>query len=760
MKAAPRTPAELFSAPVRYVVPLFQRPYVWNEQDQWAPLWADVVNLAESALASAESSTNVPPHFLGAVVVEQQRGQVGFIPIWHIIDGQQRFTTLQLLIDAVQEIVDELGEPRDSRALQSLVLNDPDLAAHEDDQFKVWPTNRDEDAFRAAMTNGSEVPSAMSAKPIARAHKFFKEAARQWAITDPADDGEVKRRLHALVVCLRSHLRVVAIDLDEDDNAQVIFESLNYRGSRLLAADLIKNLVFQQAKLQGLDVFKLYDTYWSQLDGDQWRADVTQGRLRRPRIDTFMNHWLVMKLHREVSSDRIYAEFRDHIASRSLSLVELLRELSSDANVYDSFENRPATTREGVLHYRVIDALDSSVIMPVVLWLLRWPEDDLPTPQRDKALGAIESWLVRRALLRLTSKDLNRTTFDLLEHLSQAGPAHAGDVVESYLLAQESPSRVWPDDESLAAKLAHAPLYQELTRPRLRMILEALEDDIRAGSMGEGVICPRGLTVEHVMPQSWRANWPLAAPDPDAERARDERVQTLGNLTLVTGSHNSALSNRPWLAPGGAGKRDYLLANSHLKLNAHLLLNDQVWLDGSIEQRTSELSARLLKIWPRPAGGASTASLVKELWADPSSTMKEAQASGGGAAAQLTREQRDPEAWLMGVADDRGFGQEFRLIVEQARALGLFVRFQNNWWIAKVTPQGQGNTTLIDLSADLETWVNEANLAAFLGCEPSVVRAALGAPHRPLEPQLVEGWVETLRDLFTHRTSSEGVASQ
>lgn len=748
MKAAPRTPAELFSAPVRYVVPLFQRPYVWNEEEQWAPLWTDVVNLAETTLATAGSSSTVPPHFLGAVVVEQQRGQVGFIPIWHIIDGQQRFTTLQLLIDAVQEVVDELGDPRDSRALQSLVLNDPDLAAHDDDQFKVWPTNRDEDAFRAAMTNGSDVPAPMSATPIARAHKFFKEAAGEWAIAESTDEDEIKSRLHALVVCLRSHLRVVAIDLDEDDNAQVIFESLNYRGSRLLAADLIKNLVFQHAKLQGLDVFKLYNSYWSQLDGDQWRKEVTQGRLKRPRIDTFMNHWLVMKLHREVSSDRIYAEFRDHIASSGVPLVALLSELSADAKVYDSFENRPPTTREGLLHYRVIDALDSSVMMPLVLWLLRWPEDRLPTDQREKALRIIESWLVRRAILRLTSKDLNRTTFDLLEHLADKGPEQAGDVIESYLLSQESVSRIWPDDESVETELSRVPLYLAITRPRVRMILEALEDDIRAGSMGEGVLCPRGLTVEHILPQSWRANWPLDDSDPVAERSRDDRIQTLGNLTLVTGSHNAGLSNRAWEMEGGPGKREYLLKNSQLKLNALLLLTDQGWSDAAIEARTAELTHRLLRIWPRPEGGRRTASLIAHTNLGGASISSDAQAAGG--AAQLTREQRDPEVWLKGVADERGLGVEFRRIVDEARALGLFVRFQNNWWIAKVTPPNQGNTTLIDLGTDLVCSIDENNVAQYLGCGRELVRQKLGS-HRdgPLDPDTVGPWLESVRSLFT-----------
>lgn len=600
MKATPRTPAELFSAPVRYLIPLFQRPYVWTQEKQWEPLWADVVSVAEAILHSPDPAS-VPPHFLGAVVVEQQRGQVGFIPSWHVIDGQQRLTTLQLLLDAVQEVAEELGDSKDAKALQSLVVNDPDLTAYSDDEFKVWPTDRDEDAFRASMTNGVVPDQSHAATAIARAHAFFSRAARDWALdTDDAGPDAVTR-IHALVVGLRNHLRVVAIDLEDGDNAQVIFETLNYRGSVLLAADLIKNLIFQRAKSQGLDVFGLYSGYWRDLDGDWWRTEVKQGRLMKPRIDTFINHWLVMKLRREVASDRIYAEFRDNIATPGTALDGLLAEISRDAGLYAAFESQPPQTTEGQFHYRVLEALDSGVMMPLVLWFLRWNDAELPITQRTKAFQALESWLVRRAILRLTTKDLNRAVLDLLARLDQAGPQTAGDLLEQVLASQESASRLWPSDDDVRRALLESELYLLLTRPRLRMILEALEDQTRAGNYGEGTPCPRGLTIEHILPQGWRENWPITPEDAEAAASRDHLLHTLGNLTLVSGSLNPALSNRPWCTDDGQGKRDYLMCHSELKLNASLLkAHVDAWDEASIVARTEVLATAIVRIWRRP----------------------------------------------------------------------------------------------------------------------------------------------------------------
>lgn len=129
MKAQTLTPAALFGSHIRYVVPLFQRPYVWKRDEQWAPLWDDVRTLAEKVLETPPGygAPAVPPHFLGAIVVDQQLNAAGFIQVRHVIDGQQRLTTLQLLLDAAQEVTEKHGTPLDAETLKVLVLNQPQV---------------------------------------------------------------------------------------------------------------------------------------------------------------------------------------------------------------------------------------------------------------------------------------------------------------------------------------------------------------------------------------------------------------------------------------------------------------------------------------------------------------------------------------------------------------------------------------------------------------------------------------------------------
>lgn len=154
----------------------------------------------------------VPPHFLGAIVLDQQRIPAGFIAMRHVVDGQQRLTTLQLLLDAAQSVVEKHGAPMDAQALRVLILNDAAIAQHPDQVYKVWPTDRDQDAFRAAMDDDSEVGASLAETRIALAHSFFVTRIAAWAVVED-DPTTTVQRLGALVRALRDHLKLVVIDL-------------------------------------------------------------------------------------------------------------------------------------------------------------------------------------------------------------------------------------------------------------------------------------------------------------------------------------------------------------------------------------------------------------------------------------------------------------------------------------------------------------------------------------------------------------------
>lgn len=610
MQAQTLTPSSIFGHHIRYVVPIFQRPYVWTEEDQWRPLWEDICVVADQILAPQASnfygSTEVAPHFLGAIVLDGQSTPSGYVTVRHVIDGQQRLTTLQLLLDAVQLVAERHGDERDAHALRVLVLNSPEIAQHDYETFKVWPTNHDQPAFQEAMSTKTLIADEFRNHAIAKAHSFFVDAAMLWATTE-VEPSEVSTRINALVRTLRDHLKLVVIDLERGDNAQVIFETLNHRGVPLLAADLIKNFVFQAAEAQGAQVQELYESHWKRFDEPYWREPVRQGRLFRPRVDVFMNHWLTMKLQYEVPADRIFTEFRSLVVRENIAASSALAEISNDAELYVHAQTAPYSTAVGQFQYRVIRALDSSVVTPVLLFLLRARELGTDTQQFEKALRCVESWVVRRALLQATSKDLNRLVVDLLRSLASADQVRLGDATETFLGEQSSDSRLWPTNEMLAEALVVHPTYK-LRKPRLRMLLEALEDQSR-GRLSEGESCPRNLSIEHVMPQSWQENWAPDASEDETEE-RNRLLHTLGNLTLVSGRLNPALSNRPWTTDknGNRSKRDYLLENSNLKLNAEIAAkNPEAWTTTDIRNRSNVLIDRICEIWPRPERGSSRA---------------------------------------------------------------------------------------------------------------------------------------------------------
>ena len=143
---------KLFRRNVRFVVPRFQRPYVWSKELNWEPLWDDVLAVMEN-IGGAEDA---PAHFLGAVVLDHQRAPYGTTEVRQVIDGQQRLSTLQLLLAAARDVAIGLNLPeRYVTSLRRMTLNDDEMSVDPDDTYKVWPTNADRIPFRDAMGAGS-----------------------------------------------------------------------------------------------------------------------------------------------------------------------------------------------------------------------------------------------------------------------------------------------------------------------------------------------------------------------------------------------------------------------------------------------------------------------------------------------------------------------------------------------------------------------------------------------------------------------------
>jgi hypothetical protein len=320
MKSDTITIEQLFQNRRQYCVPFYQRAYVWTLEDQWEQLCEDIRAKADARLQNGKRT----PHFLGAVVLEPQphEGLIG-VETYHIIDGQQRLTTLQYVLTAALLALNSSGNQAFAHSVTGCLANgNPETmldAATE--RFKVWPTFRDRAHYRAALTAtdltelaerfpahftqaGELRKIGMEHPPALAALWYFTHQFQQWL--DTGDGQPASSRAEALVMAILRDLKVVSIVLDADDDAQIIFETLNGRGAQLHATDLIRNYIFMRADRDKADPLALYNNLWSEFESPYWAEEQRRGRLKKPRLEWLIHSTLQAELHEDVDLARIY----------------------------------------------------------------------------------------------------------------------------------------------------------------------------------------------------------------------------------------------------------------------------------------------------------------------------------------------------------------------------------------------------------------------------------------------------------------------
>lgn len=587
-----RTPQELFALPLRYEIPDFQRRYVWEEEEQWAPLWSDVEALAQSTLDGHQGND---AHFMGAIVLQQMENATGTIQRRIVVDGQQRLTTLQLLINAIQGLLKQQGHSDPATRLGALVANSGGhFSGNRDHAFKVWPTIVDRTAFKHAMSKQSTTDHADSR--IVRAHRYFQSQADQWLGMLSVDSGERPKAADALEAAVSRRLLIVVIDLGDKDDPHVIFETLNARGTPLLQSDMVKNKILYDAKIEisedGSEA-SAGQKIWP-FDQDWWAADVGRGLQRRPRIDVYLNHWLTLRNHTETKPYNEFNVFNTYAKRKGTPVETIAADLDRVGQIYRDVEQEGRRTDIArFLERRKV--MNVGVITPLLLWLL---EAKLSAVKLANCIRALESFLVRRVVCGLSARSLGELFVGLIQKLDEDATGRKDQVLVSYLAEparQQSQAALWPTNELLQERLVREPLYLYLTRGRLRMVLEAIEEELRTNK-AESKEVPRGLHIEHIMPQKWHDNYPLVGEvNEEAKADRDRAIHTIGNLTLVNGQLNAALSNAPW-----DRKRETLDAHSVLHLNRRLVKKGpEVWDEVAIEQRARWLHKQAVKVWPQ-----------------------------------------------------------------------------------------------------------------------------------------------------------------
>lgn len=611
MQTTIKTPAAIFSLPQRLLVPLFQRPYVWNEKEQWEPLWNDVKRTTERFLESGGSSCT--PHFMGAVVTQSVAIPIGELPANIIIDGQQRLTTIQILLDAIQLQATVHGEMRIAEMLTDLTHNKEYYCKTHEDRFKVWPTNHDRPAFREVMSATHPFDHHSLQHRLSRivlAHAYFTTMIAEFVQENGTTD--IPQRLGAIEKVVRELFQIVVIQLDAEENAQEIFETLNARGSLLTAADLVKNFVFQNLRESGADVEQLYNEYWLELEDAFWERETQTGAVKIQLSSLFLFHWLNSQTDDEFVIGETFTRFKRYaLQDTDLTMVELLVRIKHASKVYRSYieasESRHiATTRYELFAYRM-GVIEADTFRAVVLALHdsdRNTLSPLSAERFNRCLQLIETWLVRRVILRLPTTGLNRSVKELLSTLRANEHGRADEVINKFIISQTAQSSYMPDDTEIERELLSMPTYKRMAKNRLRMILEAIEDNINgfdsnAEARGTNRVPTRVLTIEHLMPQTWETHWTQPA-DGDSNQ-RTIRIHQLGNLTLLRHGLNSAISNGSWT--GAQGKYTSIQKHGFLSMAMDVINNHQhEWTDLNIVERTSRMVKHVLQAWPAPEG--------------------------------------------------------------------------------------------------------------------------------------------------------------
>lgn len=608
---------EILKPERRYIIPTFQRDYEWTLEGQWRLLFDDLATTADRLVevrdGGAEASgtklkskeQGVSPHFLGAVVCASLPFATGGVALRAVIDGQQRLTTVQLLIRGLLDVLSKNDSER-TKSVRRMLFNPDDVVGTSDEVYKLWPRRKDREVWPTAM--GDELPEYAGRVDhlYLQARNYFADAAEEYAV----DEGGVldPSRLVALADALASLFKLVVIDLDDNDDAQVIFEVLNGRQTPLSAIDLVKNLLFLRGELDDDDVETLYDKHWAQFDDAWWKQTIGRGHAQRGHRDVLLSVFLTAALGREANVGHLYREARTYLDDGP-STESVLESLSDFAAAYKTvYGVLPIADQRLAAAYQRIRALDITTAIPLLVWLATLDASRLPLEDHVRAVQAIESWAVRRAFVGWQTRGYGSFLASVLKQARQA-EADEESAADAVVAALSAGTLAWPKDHHVQEAFQSRQFYNAVSQARIRLLLGAIDHQLRVENPHEptAVIEYDNLQIEHVMPQSWTTHWPVSgadghpmtadADDPvwiKAQSDRDAQINRLGNLTLVTSTFNNEVSNLGWEV-----KKPEFVKQRSLVINYDIAAAES-WNEVSIEARAGVLAEVAVRLWAAP----------------------------------------------------------------------------------------------------------------------------------------------------------------
>ncbi len=550
MKADTFNAIDRLFAPTQMIlkIPVYQRNYDWTE--------TNVRRLMEDIKTVVEEKK---PHFIGAIVyMESQNSDLG-MPEYLIIDGQQRLTTITLLLQALKDLCDESDkDQKTAKQIETWLTN---MFAPEEYKIKLKPIKSDNVQYEALLNHDLDIIDQNS--HIYKNYEVARKAFVSW-IKSGITPQEILNALR--------QLQVVGISLKKgEDDPQIIFESINSTGVALTNSDLIRNFLL----MSDHDQDRLFEEYWLPIENALRRDNDNS------QMDLFFRQYVIMKSHAPVTGRKVYSSFVELFKKNGYTHESALQEIKKYVDIYSTFLYPDSTNYSDEIKGYLADLnqLNQTTCYPFLMHVFADFENQvIDRSTLNKILKLITVYLIRRSICNIPTNSLNGLFAYLYSRVFRisANKTKYYESINKFMFAQKTKDAV-PDDASLRFSLVHGNSYQNVSLCKL------LLRDIENGDTKER-LSVKNLTIEHIMPRTLSRSWRQFISDKDHEKY----VNTLGNLSIT--GYNSEMSNKSF-----EEKKKILKQNSRVQVLNEDVVNKDKWTIEDIVSRGNRLANVLIK---------------------------------------------------------------------------------------------------------------------------------------------------------------------
>lgn len=566
LQAGETTLNKLLNTSRQFIVPIFQRNYSW-QKSQYEQLWFDILR--------ASKFKEKQNHFIGSIVYIDMGTPAGRPQQLLLIDGQQRLTTISILLCAIKDYVQKFNLETKlinlAKIKNQFLYNSDEI---DEDKYKLLLNVQDKETYIKLIDNTIFTVN-KPATNIIKCYEFFYEHIEDFI----KQDGQIDE-IYAGIF----KLSLVSISLDKDsDNPQMIFESMNSTGKDLSQTDLLRNYLLMD--LTPEKQTRLYKTYWKPME-ELFGEDIYKNDVNK--FDYFIRDFLTLKSDTGYicKINNVYENFKRYYLDNNCEKFAVLKDLFTYAKYYACIDLLQENDDELKLYWQEFKKLDSHVVYPFLLKLYDdYSRQILIKEDFKKILQVVISYLWRRAICEIPTNSLSKTFATLYQAVDKED--YVNSIIKAFVF--KSSYKRFPSDYEVREKLQMKDIYHFRLR---KYLLEALENYYHKEPID---LNTANYTIEHIMPQNIEHNlsWQQMLGE-DWQEVHSLYLHSLGNLTIT--GYNAEMSNKSfWEKVNGESG----FKHSHLKLNESIAQCD-VWNKKAIQRRTNILTDIILKIWKYP----------------------------------------------------------------------------------------------------------------------------------------------------------------